>query len=160
MRITLIPDRIIIIDDEALLKVQEDLSWIPENIHALQWYDTWGEIEYKDNTPNELVENLGIYEQVIDTFNNEKTRIQNEKVLREQQVEASRDYWEELRMIRNHLLFNSDWTQIPDSPLTSTKKAEWQVYRQALRDLTNNIVDPKPLVLDLTNSSWPIPPSL
>ena len=33
------------------------------------------------------------------------------------------------------LLSGSDWTQLPDSPLSSTKKAEWATYRQSLRDL-------------------------
>jgi len=28
-----------------------------------------------------------------------------------------------------------DWTQAADSPLSDSKKAEWQTYRQALRDL-------------------------
>lgn len=30
----------------------------------------------------------------------------------------------------------SDWTQLPDSPLSSEKKAEWAAYRQAWRDIT------------------------
>lgn len=40
------------------------------------------------------------------------------------------------RRRRNELLDSSDWTQMLDSPLDSTKKAEWAVYRQALRDVT------------------------
>ena len=36
---------------------------------------------------------------------------------------------------RISLLSGSDWTQLPDSPLSSTKKAEWATYRQSLRDL-------------------------
>jgi len=36
---------------------------------------------------------------------------------------------------RNGRLAVSDWTQLSDSPLSSTKKAEWATYRQALRDL-------------------------
>lgn len=43
--------------------------------------------------------------------------------------------WEELIDKRNRRLQDSDWTQMPDSPLTDTKKAEWATYRQALRDL-------------------------
>ena len=33
------------------------------------------------------------------------------------------------------MLDSSDWTQTIDSPLTDTKKLEWQTYRQELRDL-------------------------
>ena len=41
----------------------------------------------------------------------------------------------EIRRLRDNLLDISDWTQVPDSPLTDTKKNEWATYRQSLRDL-------------------------
>tara|TARA_Y100000114_G_scaffold71724_3_gene65716 strand:+ start:2583 stop:2975 length:393 start_codon:yes stop_codon:yes gene_type:complete len=41
----------------------------------------------------------------------------------------------DLRQKRDSLLINSDWTQTIDSPLSDTKKQEWQFYRQELRDL-------------------------
>jgi hypothetical protein len=40
----------------------------------------------------------------------------------------------DMRDERNSLLAQSDWTQMPDSPLTDSKKQEWATYRQALRD--------------------------
>lgn len=40
---------------------------------------------------------------------------------------------DEIRAKRNKLLMDSDWTQIPDNPMTN--KIEWATYRQALRDL-------------------------
>ena len=40
-----------------------------------------------------------------------------------------------IRAIRSPMLQESDWTQLPDSPLTETKRAEWATYRQALRDI-------------------------
>lgn len=40
------------------------------------------------------------------------------------------------RFYRNILLAESDWTQTMDAPLSVEKRAEWAVYRQALRDLT------------------------
>ena len=52
---------------------------------------------------------------------------------------------EEMNTVRHHrdmLLMESDWTQMPDSPLSDSKKAEWATYRQALRDITKNC-DPK-----------------
>jgi len=54
-----------------------------------------------------------------------------------------------IRKQRNQLLQSSDWTQLPDVPL-STKEA-WAVYRQALRDVTNQ---PDPF-----NITWPQPPN-
>lgn len=41
----------------------------------------------------------------------------------------------QLRVERNNLLKYTDWTQMPDAPLTDAKKAEWATYRQELRDL-------------------------
>ena len=38
---------------------------------------------------------------------------------------------------RNKQLSASDWTQIPDSPITDEQKQLWQTYRQALRDFPN-----------------------
>lgn len=37
---------------------------------------------------------------------------------------------------RDLLLYESDWTQIPNNPLTPEKQEEWAVYRQQLRDIT------------------------
>ena len=36
-----------------------------------------------------------------------------------------------MRIIRNRLLAESDWTQLPDTPVD---RAAWATYRQALRD--------------------------
>ena len=43
--------------------------------------------------------------------------------------------WIEVRAVRDGRLTMSDWTQTTDSPLTAEKRSEWQMYRQALRDL-------------------------
>jgi hypothetical protein len=48
------------------------------------------------------------------------------------------------------LLNECDWTQLPDSPLTEEKKLEWKVYRQDLRDITNQ-EDPHNII-------WPTKP--
>lgn len=55
------------------------------------------------------------------------------------------------RSTRNDLLLESDWTQLPDSPLDSTKKQEWATYRQELRDLD--------LTVASDSLSWPTQPS-
>ena len=36
--------------------------------------------------------------------------------------------WDELIEKRNNKLIASDWTQMPDSPLSAEKKAEWATY--------------------------------
>lgn len=55
---------------------------------------------------------------------------------------------------RNLLLTNSDWTQMPDSPLTDAQKTEWQTYRQSLRDLTNGLST----VEEVETVIWPVKP--
>lgn len=37
---------------------------------------------------------------------------------------------------RDELLYKSDWTQISNNPLTPAKQEEWAIYRQQLRDIT------------------------
>lgn len=46
---------------------------------------------------------------------------------------------EAFRPMRNRLLAESDWTQLIDSPLDEAARDAWAVYRQDLRDLTDNI---------------------
>ena len=41
-----------------------------------------------------------------------------------------------IRIQRDGLLTQSDWTQLPDSPLSTADKEAWATYRQALRDIT------------------------
>ena len=49
------------------------------------------------------------------------------------------DTWaEELKMHRAAMLEGSDWTQLPDSPLSDSKKTEWAIFRQQLRDITSH----------------------
>jgi len=57
------------------------------------------------------------------------------KIIAGSPVEQSVDFWIAVRIERNTLLTESDWTQMSDSPLTDSKKTEWSTYRQSLRDL-------------------------
>jgi hypothetical protein len=57
------------------------------------------------------------------------------------------------RETRNQLLIDSDWTQMPDSPLTDEAKALWVTYRTALRDLTAHANWP-----NLEDADWPTKP--
>ena len=52
---------------------------------------------------------------------------------------------------RNMLLTQTDWTQLPDSPLSEEVKAAVQEYRQQLRDLPASITD-------LRTFEWPANP--
>ena len=52
----------------------------------------------------------------------------------ESKPEPTVDIDEYIRDLRTKLLKASDWTQGQDSPLSDSKKTEWQTYRQQLRD--------------------------
>lgn len=47
-------------------------------------------------------------------------------------------FWQQVRGDRVDRLLQCDWTQLPDSPLSDSKKAEWAEYRAALRDVPSN----------------------
>ena len=43
--------------------------------------------------------------------------------------------WTKIRLIRNFLLMDSDWTQVGDAPLTADQKTQWTAYRTKLRNI-------------------------
>jgi len=57
------------------------------------------------------------------------------------------------RAERDSLLVESDWTQMPDSPLSDSDKTLWQTYRTSLRNLPNHANWP-----DLADDDWPTKP--
>tara|TARA_B100000131_G_scaffold117101_1_gene113956 strand:+ start:2956 stop:3414 length:459 start_codon:yes stop_codon:yes gene_type:complete len=64
-------------------------------------------------------------------------------------------FWEQIRGERNEKLLRCDWTQLPDTALSDSKKAEWAEYRQGLRGVpsTNkNATKPDDII-------WPSQPS-
>lgn len=61
--------------------------------------------------------------------------------------------WNEIKLIRERLLKETDFTQLPDSPLTSDKKLTFSEYRQALRDIPQTNTSPDNIV-------WPIKPDV
>ena len=172
MKLTVVPeDRSIGIDGEFLLKIDEQyLTWIPENVHAFQWFGDIGvgEIQFKSAGPfeprpqNVRVEELGIYEQAIQVYQEEILRRLESELAIQSAIEASRDYEDELRSTRDSKLFETDWTQVNDAPLTEEQKTLWQIYRQQLRDIPQSIIDEqdyKNMVLDLNHPNWPVIPN-
>ena len=55
-----------------------------------------------------------------------------------------------VREERNNKLLKSDWTQLPNAPLTDGQKTAWENYRNALRNF--------PATVNLSNVVWPTPP--
>lgn len=46
MRLTIVPEDGVV-NKDGISYSGLDLSFVPDNVHALQWYDTYGEIEFK-----------------------------------------------------------------------------------------------------------------
>jgi hypothetical protein len=68
MRLTIIPaDSFVAINGEGYGGL--DLSFMPVDIHAVQWYETEGEIEYKDSrgrvTRNEVIDNIDKFQPAL-----------------------------------------------------------------------------------------------
>jgi hypothetical protein len=92
-------------------------------------------------------------------INGEKVPLTDEEI---KELEARDVEWEkgaydraleELRIKRNQLLVESDWTQFRD--VTLTKDADWKTYRQSLRDITKDLTT----VDDIDKVTWPTKPS-
>jgi len=61
------------------------------------------------------------------------------------------EQWKVVRGKRDKKLQSCDWTVLPDVPLDPSSLAEWETYRQDLRDVTDQS--------DPFNIVWPSPPA-
>lgn len=120
-----------------------------QNITVL---DTTGKILYRvtaQETAQAEYEKLGL-SVIQGTVPLEFTHVINGEYIKEEPVQTTEYKKLVIRHERNRKLIASDWTQMPDVPLSVEKKTEWAVYRQALRDF--------PETCDPDNPVWPIPP--
>lgn len=60
---------------------------------------------------------------------------------------------EEARAQRDKLLAETDWTQVLDAPISAECREAFRVYRQALRDITEQDGFPESIV-------WPVKPEV
>jgi hypothetical protein len=78
--------------------------------------------------------------------------VDGEYVLSLDDVAISAEAWAALRTERNRRLAATDWTALSDAHLSQDKKDAWFAYRQALRDLPDEVTDP-------TQVEWPLDPT-
>ena len=65
------------------------------------------------------------------------TQIWNQTDATQEEIDTKiENQWEHIRVARNEILTQCDWTILPDSPVSSSID-EWKTYRQQLRDITN-----------------------
>jgi len=77
MRVTIVPaDQYVSVDGIGFSNL--DLSLMAPDIHAIQWYETYGEVEIKDPTTgrmlrNDVIDSLGPYQLTLDAWQAAKT---------------------------------------------------------------------------------------
>lgn len=61
-----------------------------------------------------------------------------------------------LRQLRDEKLSRCDWTQMADNGMSDSQRAEWQTYRQRLRDVTKHFVNRSEVEWpELGQETWP-----
>ena len=152
------PDRSIGIDGEVYYHC--DLSFLPEGWARLDYNTSVipkrNNLHFEDGRISEISkETISLLLQSFEDSKNDldPDSIENRRLQKEREWKFldhdgvwKPDYgrkWNEIRQKRNELLKESDFLLWPDYPdLTEEKKAEVTAYRQALRDITDDISDP------------------
>ena len=143
--VTVVPeDKMIIVDKQAL---RFDFA-APANLHALQWHDSAGHIEYTDGQPNRPLTSAD-YDAVVAPFvalwQAEYDRLEEERnrpLTPEKKAEL-------IRQQRNALLSATDYRMMPDYPMSELCRENLKLYRQLLRDIPEQPGFPNSVV-------WPI----
>lgn len=144
-RITVIPaDKIIQVDGHGL-----NFNFpAPANMHALQWHDGTGHIEYTDGQPNyplgdndyntEVAPFVALWQAEYDRLEEERNR----PLTPEEKASA-------IRQRRDALLSATDYRMMPDYPMSDAERDALKAYRQALRDVPEQPDFPNSVV-------WPV----
>lgn len=84
-----------------------------------------------------------------------------ESQIREKNIELINTIaYDHLRMQRDELLIKTDKYTLPDFPHgNDTIRNQWLTYRQALRDITTQTPTINLETGEISNITWPIPPS-
>ena len=120
--------------------------------------ENWENISRLDLLPNETLLELGWYPVITDTIPIHSVSTQylvtryvvEEICVKEtfdvvdftpaELAESAQSAWLQLRLERDQFLAESDWTELPSVKANRSAEwaAEWDTYRQALRDITDN----------------------
>jgi hypothetical protein len=149
MKLTIIPTDGAVYQDSV---VYLNLEWngTPAGVHALQWQDIEGWIEYTDpNTPNETITSLPNWaDNAMDAWNIANTPKPIPPITAvDNKLKASA------------LLKETDWVTLPDVLDTTilpylTNQAEYLVYRAALRVIVVEPIDGDMIFPVKPTSQW------
>ena len=126
-----------------------DMSTVPVNINAVQWYGEHGEIEYTDpDLVNDFITSLPSWAEDLAI---ERKAVIDAEIAEEEEyaeyLKTPEGLAETARNERDFLLERCDWAAGTDVVMSE----EMAAYRQALRDITDQAGFPE-------NIDWPIKP--
>jgi len=96
---------------------------------------------------------LGTPEESIEWLDEEQSQPTKRSITAMVAMIKAEQPWIDLRITRNKLLRACDWTDLPSTPLSEAQKADWQQYRQELRDVPQQGRPPDAVV-------WPDTPDV
>ena len=139
MRVTVVPaDRLILVDGEGL----QFAFAAPEGLHALQWQDASGHLEFTEGRPNQALTAADYESHVapfVQAWQAEKARLDAEaeaaEVARLAEYNSEPARFARLRAERDARISATDYLMTADYPLSDEAKAAVRDYRQTLRDL-------------------------
>ena len=143
------PDSQVVLDGEAvsLPTLQTLLDKVEPGIRAVQIKGDAAEVEYNDlRKPNSREYPASAFAEIIAA-----ARAALAETQKPPPPPTTEELFAMLRSARDDLLSQSDWTQIPGSPLTEEVRNATATWRQALRDLPANTNDP-------ASPIWPVRP--
>lgn len=125
-----------------------DMSSVPQDVHALQWSDSKGEIEYIDGKPNKEISELPEWANSAKAAKDSRdAEVAAKQLALEEYANSPEGKAEGVREMRNALIAETDWWASSDITMTEEQEA----YRQALRDITSQAGFPE-------NIDWPTKP--
>lgn len=137
--VTVVPtDQLVLVDGHALRFAFD----APERLHALQWHEGSGHLEFTDGAPNQPLSAAEYATEVAPfaaAWEAEKQRQEQaaaaDEVARLAEYNSSAARAARLRQERDERLAATDYLLMQDYPLTEDDRERVRAYREALRDL-------------------------
>jgi len=143
MKLTIVADDNLVIVDGVGAKVDLTVIGIPSNLHALQWDNSAGHLEYKDVANEDII---ALPSWASDCVTAHVAAIAEIEANRPEEFPDLTPA-ELVREERDQKLAETDWWALSDNTMT----VEQASYRQALRDITDQAGFPHSV-------TWPTKP--
>ena len=141
----IMPDRSVSVDGTGVV-----IDSIDTNIHAIQWHNGSGHVEFSDElTPNLIIQGQEDYEKYVCPYVQMWEEIDHNVTTAEQYSDTPEEKASVIRQKRDTLLSATDYLMMPDYPMSDADQDALKVYRQALRDVPEQPDFPNSVV-------WPI----